>query len=296
MQKGESPVSKNITAHTKLYAILGSPIDHSKSPEMYNYTFKKNGDDSVYVGFDVEENSIKKAFDAFKKLNGFAGGNITMPNKQAAFKYSDELTKEARLIGAVNTFKIEQGKVIGHNTDGRGFVKDLKAHGFDFKGKKAVIVGAGGASEAITVQVLFEGLEELSLFNKTFAKGQQLVDKLKTNFPNQVITANDLVDSQLFKEEVHDADVLINATNVGMEPNVNQSIVTDLSVFHKNLYVVDIIYEPNETRLLKEAKKAGVVCAMNGLGMLFYQGVEAYEYFTGKQMPVEDVKKEVYKI
>jgi len=287
-------VSKNITAQTKTYAILGSPVEHSKSPEMYNYAFKKNRDDSVYVGFNVEETTIKKAFDTFKELGGFAGGNVTMPNKRAAFKYSDELTKEAKLIGSVNTFKVEQKKIIGHNTDGKGFVKDLKEHDFDLRGKKAVIVGAGGASVAIATQMLFEGLGELVLFNRTLSKGQKLVDKLKANFSEQIITARPLTDNQIFKEKVQDADLLINATNVGMEPNVNRSIVTDLSIFHENLYVADIIYEPNETRLLKEAREAGVAFAMNGLGMLFYQGVEAYEYFTGKQMPVEEVKKEVY--
>lgn len=287
-------MSKNITGYTKLYAVLGSPIKHSKSPEMYNYTFEKNGDDSVYVAFDVKEDSIGKAFDTFKQLEGFTGGNITMPNKTAAFEYSDELTEEARLIGAVNTFKIEKGKIIGHNTDGKGFTKDLKAHDFDLEGKKAVIVGAGGAATSITVQALLEGLAELSLFNKTFSKGQKLVDKLSAHFPNQIITAYDLANTELFKKEVQDADLLINATNVGMQPNIEHSIVTDLSIFHKNLYVADIIYEPNETKLLKDAKEAGVACAINGLGMLFYQGVEAYEYFTGKQMPVEDIKKKVY--
>lgn len=287
-------MSKNITGYTKLYAVLGSPIKHSKSPEMYNYTFEKNEDDSVYVAFDVKESSIEKAFDTFKQLEGFAGGNVTMPNKKAAFDYSDELTEEARLIGAVNTFKLEKGKIIGHNTDGKGFAKDLRVHNFDLKDKKTVIVGAGGAATSITVQILLEGLAELSLFNKTFSKGQKLVDKLNAHFSEQVISAHDLADTELFKKEVQDADLLINATNVGMEPNSAYSIINDVSMFHKNLYVADIIYEPNETKLLKEAKEAGVACTMNGLGMLFYQGVEAYEYFTGKQMPVEDVKKKVY--
>ena len=153
-----------ITGHTGLLALIGSPVGHSGSPAMYNYSFERLGLDYVYVAFDIKEEETGDAIAAMKTFH-MRGCNVTMPCKTAAAKYMDELSPAARIIGAVNTIVNENGKLIGHMTDGEGFVQNLRDHGIDVSGKKITVAGGGGAATAIQVQCALDGAREISIFN-----------------------------------------------------------------------------------------------------------------------------------
>lgn len=287
-----------ISGYTDVYALLGNPVKHSKSPAMYNYSFDKVGIDGVYVVLQAEEEEMATVFNAIRTL-GIKGGNLTMPVKTIGAELADELTEPARLIGAVNTFKNVDGHIMGHNTDGMGFVENLKANGYSVEDKKIVIIGVGAAATAISVQSLLDQAAELAIFNiqdKFYQNGEKLVHRLTPEFPEQSITMNDLQDHELLAEKIKEADILINATRVGMNPNSDVSIIEDETLFHPELVVADVVYDPMETKLIQKAKAANVKATFPGIGMLLYQGVAGFEFITEKPMPVEDVKRDIYGI
>ena len=280
-----------ITGHTRLLALFGSPVVHSGSPAMYNYSFEKLGLDYVYVAFDVDKNGLKEAVSAARLYN-MRGFNLTMPCKNEVLHYIDELSPEARLVGAVNTVVNENGRLIGYNTDGTGFIKNLEAHKIDIKNKKIAVAGAGGAATAIAVQLALEGAGEIHIFNRkseTFNKMVETVKRLRQEVPEVVIELYDILDEAKFNSLIKEAEIFVNATAAGMKPYDEESVIKDISVFHKDLVVADVVYNPIETKLLKEAGRAGCTC-IDGKGMLLWQGVYAFKLYTGKDMPVEEVK------
>lgn len=288
-------MEERITGHTGLLALIGSPVGHSGSPAMYNYSFKKLGLDYVYVALDIKENEVKEAISAMRLFN-MKGGNVTMPDKTEAMKYMDELSPAAKLIGAVNTIVNENGKLTGHITDGEGFVNNLRDHGIDILGKKITVAGGGGAATAIQVQCALDGAREITIFNKKdafFERSLQTAEKIKNAVPGIVVNVYDIDDTDKMTEEIKDSDIFANATIVGMKPLDDQNVVKDLSAFHKNLVVADAVYNPEETKLLKEAKAAGCKC-VGGKGMLLWQGVSAFKLFTGEDMPVAEVKEKFF--
>lgn len=288
-------MEKRISGHTGLLALIGSPVGHSASPLMYNYSFEKLGLDYAYVAFDVKEKDVKAALDAMR-LFSMRGMNVTMPNKVEAAKHVDELSPAAQIIGAVNTIVNEDGKLVGHITDGEGFVNNLKDHGVDIKGQKIVVAGGGGAATAIQVQCALDGAREIVIFNKKdafFERTCQTAEKIRAAVPECRVSVYDIDDIEKMTEEIASSDIFANATIVGMKPMDDESVVKDLSAFRKGLVVVDIVYNPEETLLLKQAKEAGCIC-IGGKGMLLWQGVSAFKLFTGCDMPVEDVKERFY--
>ena len=219
--------------------------------------------------------------------------NVTMPDKIAAAKCMDELSPAARIIGAVNTIVNEDGKLVGHMTDGIGFVDNLRDHGVDVKGKKVTIAGGGGAATAIQVQLALDGAKKISIFNikdNFFQRTVDMAAKIKAEVPSCDINVYDLADVSKMTEEIRDSDIMINATIVGMKPMDDQSVVKDLSAFHDGLVVADTVYNPEETKLLREAREHGLL-TVNGKGMLLWQGVAAFKLYTGEDMPVDEVKK-----
>lgn len=285
-------MEKRISGHTRLLALIGSPVGHSGSPAMYNYSFQKLGLDYAYVAFDVQEKDVKAALDAMK-LFKMRGMNVTMPCKVEACKHMDELSPAAQIIGAVNTIVNENGKLIGHMTDGEGFVNNLRDHGVDVKDKKITVAGGGGAATAIQVQCALDGAREITIFNKKdafFARTLETAEKIKKAVPGCVVNVYDIDDIPKMTEEIQNSDIFANATIVGMKPMDDQSVVKDLSAFHPDLVVADAVYNPVETKLLREAKEAGCQC-VGGKGMLLWQGVSAFKLYTGEDMPVEEVKK-----
>lgn len=288
-------MEERISGHTGLLALIGSPVGHSGSPAMYNYSFKRLGLDYVYVALDIKEDQVKDAISAMKLFN-MKGGNVTMPDKIEAAKYMDELSPAAQIIGAINTIVNDNGKLTGHITDGEGFVNNLKDYGVDIKDKKIVVAGGGGAATAIQVQCALDGAKEITVFNKKdsfFERTLQMADKIRNAVPGIVINVYDIDDTGKMTEEIQSSDIFVNATIVGMKPMDDQSVVKDLSAFREGLVVCDAVYNPEETKLLKEAKAAGCTC-VGGKGMLLWQGVSAFKLFTGQDMPVAEVKEKFY--
>lgn len=285
-------MEKRISGHTGLLALIGSPVGHSGSPAMYNYSFEKLGLDYAYVAFDIKVEEVKAAIDAMKTFK-MRGCNVTMPCKTEALKYMDELSPAARIIGAVNTIVNDDGKLTGYITDGEGFVHNLKDHGIDIKGKKITVAGGGGAATAIQVQCALDGVREITIFNikdAFFERTLQTAEKIRAEVPGIIVNVYDIADTAKMTEEIADSDIFANATIVGMKPMENESVVKDLSAFRPGLVVADAVYNPEETKLLREAKEAGCTC-INGKGMLLWQGVAAFKLYTGQDMPVEEVKK-----
>ena len=288
-------MESRITGHTGLLALLGSPVGHSGSPAMYNYSFEKLGLDYAYVAFDVKEDEMEQAISAMR-LFKMRGCNVTMPGKNVAVKFMDELSPAAELIGAVNTIVNDDGKLTGHNTDGIGFVQNLRENGVEVKGKKITIAGGGGAATAMQVQCALDGAREITIFNKKdafFERTLQTAEKIRNAVDGIVVNVYDIDDVAKMTEEILSSDIFANATIVGMKPLDDQSVVKDLSAFHKDLVVCDAVYNPIETKLLREAKEAGCKC-VGGKGMLLWQGVAAVKLYTGQDMPVEEVKAKFF--
>ena len=288
-------MEKRISGHTRLLALIGSPVGHSGSPAMYNYSFEKLGLDYAYVAFDVKEDGVKQALDAMRLFN-MRGMNVTMPDKVEAARYMDELSPAAQIIGAVNTIVNEDGKLIGHMTDGEGFVSNLKDHGVSIVDKKLVVAGGGGAATAIQVQCALDGAKEITIFNKKdafFERTLGTAEKIRAAVPGCVVNVYDIDDEDKLREEIATADIFVNATIVGMKPMDDQSIIKDVSMLRSDLIVADIVYNPEETKLLKDAKAAGCTC-VGGKGMLVWQGASAFKLYTGEEMPVEGVKEVLY--
>lgn len=288
-------MESRISGHTGLMALIGSPVGHSGSPAMYNYSFQRLGLDYAYVALDIKENEVKDAIAAMRLFN-MKGGNVTMPDKTEAAKYMDALSPAAQIIGAINTIVNEDGRLTGHITDGEGFVNNLKDHGIDIKGKKITVAGGGGAATAIQVQCALDGVSEITIFNKKdafFARTEATAEKIRAAVPGIVVNVYDIDDIAKMTEEIRSSDIFVNATIVGMKPLDDQSVVKDLSAFRPGLVVCDAVYNPEETKLLREAKEAGCTC-VGGKGMLLWQGVSAFRLFTGRDMPVEEVKERFF--
>ena len=288
-------MEKRISGHKRLLALIGSPVGLSGSPAMYNYSFEKLGLDYAYVAFDVKEDGVKGALDAMRLFN-MRGMNVTMPDKVEAARYMDELSPAAQIIGAVNTIVNEDGKLIGHMTDGEGFVNNLKDHGVSIVGKKMVVAGGGGAATAIQVQCALDGAKEITILNKKdsfFERTLATAEKIKAAVPECIVNVYDIDDADRMAKEIQTADIFVNATIVGMKPMDDQSIIKDLSLLRPELVVADIVYNPEETKLLIDAKAAGCTC-VGGKGMLVWQGASAFQLYTGMEMPVEEVKELLY--
>lgn len=285
-----------ISGHTQLYCLIGTPVGHSGSPAMYNYSFDRAGVDAVYLAFDVPLEKLGEGIAAIKAFH-VRGFNVTMPNKTAVMEYLDGITPAAKLIGACNTVIVsEDGKLVGYNTDCIGFANNLRAHGVELQGKKMVLLGTGGAATAICVQAALDGATEISIFNRQdefYDNGLQIVKKLADAVPTCKVSMHDLEERSVFSNAVREGDLLINATKVGMKPMEEISLV-DPSLFHPNLIVADTVYNPLETRLIQDAKAAGCKAAIGGIGMLLWQGVAAFKLFTGQEMPWKEVQEKFF--
>lgn len=284
-----------ITGKTGIFALFGSPVSHSASPSMYNYCFEKLGLDYVYVAIDVKEDGIKEMIQA-AKLFHFRGFNLTMPCKNETIKYLDEISEEAKIVGAVNTVVNENGKLKGYITDGIGFVDHLESKGISVKGKKVTVAGSGGAGTAIQVELAKRGASEISVLSRKngfFDRALKTAERIKELYQNVTVDVYDSNDESSIVKEVRNSDIFVNAGIVGMSPGQNETIIKDTSAFHKDLVVCDAVYNPLQTRLLREAKEHGLV-TINGKGMLLYQGVQAFKLFTGRDMPLDEVRERFF--
>lgn len=285
-----------ITGHTKLTALLGSPVSHSISPLMHNEAFRQLGLDYVYLCFEVTEDTLPQAVAGLKTC-GIRGFNLTMPNKNKIVELLDELSPAAKMIGAVNTVVNDNGHLIGYNTDGIGYMQAAKDAGHDLTGKIITVMGAGGAATAICAQAALDGVQKIHIFARPTSRFWDRTAKL-ADMINSTTSCEAILhthgDNNALKAAVEESYLLLNATSVGMAPNVDASIITDLSLFRPGLVVSDVIYNPKETLLLRQAKEAGCQ-TFNGMYMLLYQGAEAFRLWTEKDMPVALIKEKYFR-
>ncbi len=288
---GKIPVTERVTGHTELIGLLAYPIRHSMSPTMHNEAFKKLGLDYVYVALEVDNEGLEDAVKGLRAMR-IRGCNVSMPNKQKIVKYLDKLSEASQLTKTVNTVVNDNGVLTGHITDGIGCMRALAEEGVEVKGKKITILGTGGAGTAIIVQSALDGAAELSIFNRDdqFIPGAKETVKVVNEKTDCKATLYALEDQAKLREEIAASDILINATGVGMKPLEGQSLIIDPAMLRPELVVFDCIYSPLESKLLSIAKEAGCKKAINGLGMMLYQGAAAFKLFTGHDMPVDYMK------
>lgn len=282
-----------ISGKTKLTGFFAKPASHSLSPLMHNLAFSHWGIDAVYLAFEVDQTNLRQAVESIRTLD-MLGVNVSMPNKTAVLAYLDQLSPEAELIGAVNTIVHQEQRLIGYNTDGMGFVRSVNETGHPIKNQKIVVLGAGGAAKAIVVQMALEGAQEITIYkrlNATFLPLKEYFVKVseKTGCP---IRLHDYADESQLALDLSQANLLINATDIGMGSKKDQLPIADVKLLHSQLAVFDSIYSPSETRLIQEAKKMGIK-AYNGLGMLIHQGAIAFELWTHREMPVQNIREQL---
>jgi len=272
-----------ISGKTKLYGIFGYPVEHTFSPGMHNAAFKKLNMNACYVPFAVHPDQLKDAAKAILPL-GLCGLNITVPHKQNVIACLDDLSEEARLIGAVNTIQIAEGKLVGHNTDGRGFIRSLHDNaGYDPKGKTILLIGSGGAARAVGFSLALSGVRRIFLYDVDHRKADTLARDIrrKTGIDTRALSTGAVA------EAADAAGCLINATPLGLKKN--DPLPLKKEVIQKRHLVCDLVYNPPETKFLKAAKEKGAK-RLSGLGMLLYQGVIAFEIWTGVKAPVGVMK------
>lgn len=284
-------MKKMITGHTRLAGLIGKPTHHSISPLMHTTAFAACGIDAVYLSFDIESEEVAAALEAIKTLS-FIGANVTMPHKAAVLPYLDDVSPAARLIGAVNTIVPSDGKLVGHNTDGSGFMRSLQDIGVNPVNHQITILGAGGAATAIITQAALDGVKAIHVYNRKdqfFAKSAEKLQVIAAETGCQIQLFDLEAQADQLSESLADSCLLVNATGVGMAPHTAASALPDFELLKGELAVYDVIYDPRETLLLQEAKARGLKTA-NGLGMLLYQGAAAFKLWTGKEMPTATIK------
>ncbi len=276
-----------ITARTNVLCVIGHPIEHSMSPIMHNAALKELSLDYVYIAFNIPPNDLKKAVLGFKMFN-IKGINVTIPYKETIIPYLDEIDPLAEKIGAVNTIKNEGKYLIGKNTDASGAKRALLDAGCEITGKKALILGAGGAAKAVSFAIS-EDLDAVYIANRTEKRAIKLAKDLTNKTTIKAVGKNMSINT--LKNLVNDVDILINTTPLGMYPDIEASPISE-EILHKNLFVLDIVYNPLETRLLKEARKIGCK-TLGGLDMFVNQGALAFEWWTGKKPNLNLMKEKV---
>ena len=260
-------MAERITGHTELIGLMAYPIRHSSSPAMHNEAFATLGLDYAYLAFEVDNSTLEDAVKGLRALK-MVGSNVSMPNKTVVGQYLDELSPAAKMAGAVNTIVNDNGKLIGHITDGIGYMQSLKDNDIDVIGKKMTI---------------------FNIKDKFWANAEETVKKIREN-TDCIVNLYDLDDKDKLREEIADSYLFAQATGVGMKPLEGQTVVPDETYFRPDLIVTDTVYAPRETETLRLAKKAGCK-TMNGLGMMLFQGDAAFHLWTGKHMPIDHMKE-----
>lgn len=281
-----------VTGKTRLCGIIGDPVEHTISPAMHNAAFARMGLDFWYVPFRVKPEDLAQAVAGMKALN-IRGLNVTIPHKVAIIPFLDELDPLAEKIGAVNTVVNDNGVLQGFNTDAIGFLEALIQKGVEPKGKRVVVLGAGGAGRAVSF-VLAERGAHLVILNRRLELdwAEELASQLVQTFGGEV-KALELTEKNLARA-LEEAYILVNATSVGMSPNVDETLVTS-DLLKPSLVVFDVVYNPVKTKLLRQAEKIGAQI-ISGLEMLVWQGALAFELWTGARAPVELMRKEAIKL
>lgn len=275
-----------ISGKTQLVGLIGWPVSHSVSPAMHNAAFDALGLDWRYVPLPVDVRNLQNVADAVHGLKalGLRGANVTVPHKQHVMPLIDELTPAAATIGAVNTIVVrEDGSLLGDNTDARGFIADLRDHTVDPRGRRVLVLGAGGSARAVAFGLADAGAAAVTILNRTRAKADELAATIGAQFTGCRVSSGVLPDAIGADA---DADLIVNTTSLGMTPNTDTSPWPDGLGFAPGQTVYDLVYNPPQTRLLAAAAAHGAN-AVNGLGMLIWQGALAFQLWTGLMPPVD---------
>jgi len=268
-----------VNGKTALFGLLGDPVEHTKSPFIHNTLFNQFNINAIYVPILVNKGCLENAVNGLKAQN-FIGFNVTVPYKKDIIKYLDDISNDALLMGAVNTVKNVNGKLKGYNTDAEGFVRDFK-DGFNtnFKGKRVLILGAGGTARALTIKLAAEGIKHLTIANRTEQHALNIVDLVKNNYGSVVSYVNP--NTSQFLEEKKNSEIVINTTPAGMSTYLDSTPFDFIFDFDSNQLVYDVVYSPTKTKFLEQAESCGCK-TRNGFGMLINQGLLAFEIWTGK--------------
>ncbi|MFW5998198.1 MAG: shikimate dehydrogenase [bacterium] len=275
-----------IDVNTKKLGLIGYPLGHSISPLLHNSAFKQMALNYVYLAFQIKPEELVQGIKGIKALD-IKGVNVTIPYKKKVMPFLKEIDDIAQKIGAVNTLVNKNGNFYGYNTDAYGFKKMLNQDGnFYIENKKALIIGAGGASRAVGIVLCENDIDELYIINRTEAKAKKLADEWKEKYAEVKITSGGL-DKNFYNPFLKDMDLIVDTTSVGMEPKADVDPVIVADKFHSNMLVVDLVYNPPETTILKAAQKRGAE-TINGLNMLLYQAEKSFELWTGKSPDLEN--------
>ena len=274
-----------IDGYTRMAAVIAKPIRHSISPFIHNHAYQLTATNAVYLAWEVEEDEVAQSLQQLKVLD-MLGANISMPYKKKVLPYLDQVDESAQLIASVNTIVQREGRLTGYNTDGLGFLKSLPKT-FSTKNKKLVLLGAGGAARAIIVEAIQQGVGEIHLFVRpeSLEKYQAIFSPLSEALSFSIVL-HDLSSRDQVNEMMVEADLLLNATGLGMD-GVSLPVPKDL-IFPKGCLVADLAYFPAKTPFLQLAEEQEVQ-TVNGLGMLFHQAGLAFELMTDKPFPEQEV-------
>jgi shikimate dehydrogenase len=272
-------------SNTVLYGVIGDPIRHSKSPVMMNRAFRHTGINGAYGAFHVAPDRLGGAIAGMRSM-GFRGMNVTIPHKVDVMAFVDEVHSGAKAAGAVNTIVNENGRLIGYNTDGIGYVRSLKEEAEpDITGKTIIVLGAGGAARGILWALTQEKPSQILVANRTADKAEHLAAAFIAESNVRALDGAEL------REACAHADIVINTTSVGMSPNLD-AVPLDASWLKPGAVASDLIYNPRQTAFLQQAEQHG--CRIHsGLGMFIYQGAYAFEYWTGQPAPIEIMREAV---
>lgn len=270
-----------------IYGVIGYPVAHSMSPLMHNNEFRALQMDHYYTAFNIHPSELEKAIESVRTLQ-INGLNVTIPHKVTVMNYLDEIDEEARLIGAVNTIINKNGRLIGTNTDGQGYLRSLLTIiDSSLITKKIVVIGAGGAARAIATSLALHGVQQLDVANRTISKAEQLVQHVNQYVNGKALTIKEIEDN------LSNYDIIINTTSVGMSPNVSETPI-DLKNLKESTIVSDLIYNPLKTLLLQQAESKGATIH-NGVGMFVYQGALAFKKWTGIEPNIQRMTNTVLK-
>ncbi|MFW9988511.1 MAG: shikimate dehydrogenase [Candidatus Odinarchaeota archaeon] len=279
-----------ISAKTKVLCVMGYPIEHSMSPTMHNAAIRDLNLDYIYLAFSILPDNLTTAIDGIKVFD-IKGINITIPFKQTIIKYLDEVDPVALEIGAVNTIKNDEGFLSSRNTDAEGAMKALTDAGYKVSGKNILLLGAGGAGRAIAFMMAKES-NKIVLSDMVEKRAEKLANEIKSKYGINIEGKNNT--NRVLKEESKKADILINATPIGMYPNIDKSPIPS-EFLHKDLFVFDVIYNPLKTKLLKDAAEKGCT-TLSGLNMLVNQGVLAFEWWTNKKPNIDLMRNKIIEV
>lgn len=276
-------------SNTQIIGVIGHPIKHSYSPLMFNISFELNGLNYMYLPFDVPSQNLKSAVKGMIAL-GIKGLNVTLPHKEKIIQYLADVSEEAGVIGAVNTVVNGNGTLHGYNTDVHGIVETLDDFKDEIAGNEVTVFGSGGAARSVIYALIRHfKIEKINIINRT----AQIAESLKEYFSAKMLF-NNIKTYELIPPDVTDivknSKLIINATAVGMFPEVDDSVTTIENSFAKDQIVFDIVYNPSKTKFLSIAESQGAK-TLNGLKMFVEQGSRSYELWTGEKMPVEKIYK-----